>query len=126
MHMIAKQNSPHSCRVSPRAADRLWQATLRRDHRADGTFVFAVRSTHIYCRPSCPARRPLRRNTLFFGTAQESESQGFRPCRRCRPQEQQEAITLVQQATQLLINSTEEAPRLESLAQQLKHNPGKL
>jgi AraC family transcriptional regulator of adaptative response/methylated-DNA-[protein]-cysteine methyltransferase len=126
MHMIAKQNSTGSYRVSPRAADRLWQATLRRDHRADGAFVFAVRSTHIYCRPSCPARRPLRRNTLFFETAQEAESQGFRPCRRCRPQEQQEGITLVQQAAQLLINSTEEAPRLDSLATQLKTSPARL
>jgi AraC family transcriptional regulator, regulatory protein of adaptative response / methylated-DNA-[protein]-cysteine methyltransferase len=129
MHMIATQNSSRSSGVSPHAADRLWQATLRRDRRADGTFVFAVRSTHIYCRPSCPARRPLRQNTLFFGTAQEAESQGFRPCRRCKPQEQQEAIGLVQRAAKLLINSSEvaeEGPRLESLAAQLKTTPAKL
>jgi AraC family transcriptional regulator of adaptative response/methylated-DNA-[protein]-cysteine methyltransferase len=129
MHMIARQNSSRSSGVSPHAAERLWQATLRRDRRADGTFVFAVRSTHIYCRPSCPARRPLRQNTLFFGTAKEAESQGFRPCRRCKPQEQQEAIALVQRAVKLLIQSSEAAeasPRLESLAAQLKATPAKL
>jgi AraC family transcriptional regulator, regulatory protein of adaptative response / methylated-DNA-[protein]-cysteine methyltransferase len=129
MHMNSRQNSLRTAGVSTRSTDRLWQATLRRDHRADGTFVFAVRSTHIYCRPSCPARRPLRQNTLFFGTAQEAESQGFRPCRRCKPQEQQEAIILVQRAAKLLINAseaTEENPRLESLASQLKTTPAKL
>jgi AraC family transcriptional regulator of adaptative response/methylated-DNA-[protein]-cysteine methyltransferase len=130
MHMIvARKNSTRTSGVASHAADRLWQATLRRDHRADGTFVFAVRSTHIYCRPSCPARRPLRQNTLFFGTAQEAESEGFRPCRRCKPQEQQEAIALVQRAAKLLINSSEaaeEGGRLESLAAQLKTTPAKL
>ena len=109
MHMIAKQNSSRPAGVSSHVADRLWQATLQRDRRADGTFVFAVRSTHIYCRPSCPARRPLRQNTLFFDTAKEAESQGFRPCRRCKPQEQQEAIALVQRAAKLLINSSDAA-----------------
>src|SRR5580704_10441001 len=113
----ARKNPPSGSRAASTTADRLWQATLRRDHRADGKFVFAVRSTHIYCRPSCPARRPLRQNTLFFGTAQEAESNGFRPCRRCKPQEQQEAVALVQRAAELLIGSNEvaeEGARLES------------
>src|SRR5260370_14541410 len=60
---------------------------MTRDARADGTFVLAVRSTHIYCRPSCPARRPLRRNVIFFHTGAEAEKEGFRPCLRCRPNE---------------------------------------
>src|SRR5260370_37133194 len=60
---------------------------MTRDARADGTFVLAVRSTHIYCRPSCPARRPLRRNVVFFHTGAEAEKEGFRPCLRCRPNE---------------------------------------
>jgi len=68
--------------IPPRAAARYWRATLSRDARADGTFVLAVRSTHIYCRPSCPARRPLRRNVVFFRTREEAEQHGFRPCRR--------------------------------------------
>jgi AraC family transcriptional regulator of adaptative response/methylated-DNA-[protein]-cysteine methyltransferase len=125
----ARKNSQNGLRAASTSADHLWQATLRRDHRADGTFVFAVRSTHIYCRPSCPARRPLRQNTLFFGSAQEAESKGFRPCRRCKPQEQQEAIEMVQRAAKLLINSNEfaeDGARLEALAAQLKTTPAKL
>src|SRR5277367_732939 len=124
LSIATSQNS-----ISGKAAARYWQATLQRDRRADGAFVFAVRSTHIYCRPSCPARRPLRQNTLFFSTAQEAESQGFRPCRRCKPHEQQEAIALVQRAAKLLIDSSEaaeEGPRLELLASELKTTPAKL
>src|SRR5439155_5154693 len=59
--------------ISAHAAARYWRATLARDSRADGSFVLAVRSTHIYCRPSCPARRPLRRNVTFFRTREEAE-----------------------------------------------------
>src|SRR5260370_8138872 len=73
--------------ISAHAAARYWQATLARDSRADGSFMLAVRSTHIYCRPSCPARRPLRRNVTFFRTREEAEKQGYRPCLRCRPNE---------------------------------------
>jgi AraC family transcriptional regulator of adaptative response/methylated-DNA-[protein]-cysteine methyltransferase len=58
-----------------------------RDPRFDGAFVFGVRSTGIYCRPSCPARRPRRRNVLFFPVAEAAEGAGFRSCRRCRPRE---------------------------------------
>jgi methylphosphotriester-DNA--protein-cysteine methyltransferase len=59
--------------IPPHAAERYWRATMSRDARADGTFVLAVRSTNIYCRPSCPARRPLRRNVVFFRTGVEAE-----------------------------------------------------
>ncbi len=63
-----------------------WEAVLARDVRADGTFVFAVRSTGVYCRPSCPARRPRRDNVIFFSSPKTAEREGFRPCRRCRPE----------------------------------------
>ncbi|MFI5362079.1 MAG: bifunctional transcriptional activator/DNA repair enzyme AdaA [Elusimicrobiota bacterium] len=62
-----------------------WKAMLARDGRADGKFVFAVKTTGIYCRPSCPARRPLRENVSFFKTPSEAEDAGFRECLRCRP-----------------------------------------
>ena len=62
-----------------------WQAVLRRDPRADGLFCYGVSSTGIYCRPTCPARRPARRNVRFFATPEEAEEAGFRPCRRCTP-----------------------------------------
>lgn len=64
---------------------RAWQAVVQRDRRRDGDFVYAVASTGIYCRPSCPSRRPARRRVAFFGSPQAAEAAGFRACRRCRP-----------------------------------------
>jgi AraC family transcriptional regulator of adaptative response/methylated-DNA-[protein]-cysteine methyltransferase len=64
---------------------RRWQAVLDRDSSYDGKFVFAVDSTRIYCRPSCPARRPLRENVTFFGRPESAEEAGFRACLRCGP-----------------------------------------
>ena len=106
--------------------EAFWQATLHRDAHADGSFVFAVRSTRIYCRPSCPARRPLRRNTLFFRTTAEAENHGYRPCRRCRPQEQDRSASLIQRAAALLAESHEEALRLGPLAARLQTSPARL
>ncbi len=64
-----------------------WQAVQARDNRFDGVFVYGVRSTGIYCRPSCAARRPRRDQVTFFQMAKAAEIGGFRPCRRCRPEE---------------------------------------
>lgn len=63
----------------------LWQAVITRDGRYDGKFVYAVLTTGIYCRPSCPARHPHRRNTLIFAHAQDAEQEGFIACHRCFP-----------------------------------------
>src|SRR6266542_4095611 len=63
----------------------LWNAVLSRDASRDGSFVFAVRSTGIYCRPSCPARRPRREQVRFFQLPEAAEEAGFRACRRCHP-----------------------------------------
>src|SRR5579863_7210315 len=62
-----------------------WQAVQARDRSADGAFVYAVRSTGIYCRPSCPARKPRREQVVFFHLPEAAEQKGFRECRRCRP-----------------------------------------
>ena len=62
-----------------------WRAVLARDAREDGVFVYAVRSTGVYCRPSCPSRRPRRDRVVFFGSAQAVQQAGFRACKRCRP-----------------------------------------
>src|ERR1700681_2467116 len=64
-----------------------WSAVQRRDHAADGTFVYAVRTTGVYCRPSCAARLPRRENVTFHATCADAERAGFRPCKRCRPNE---------------------------------------
>lgn len=66
--------------------DARWGAVLSRDPERDGAFVYAVRSTGIYCRPSCPSRRPRPDRVRFFATAWEAERAGFRACRRCRPE----------------------------------------
>jgi len=65
--------------------DRRWDAVLGRDSGHDGDFVFAVLTTGIYCRPSCPARRPQRKNVAFFERPEHAEKAGFRECLRCRP-----------------------------------------
>jgi len=64
-----------------------WAALCARDARYDGTFVYTVRTTGIYCRPSCWSRLPRVENVAFFHTAAEAEKAGFRPCKRCRPAE---------------------------------------
>lgn len=112
--------------ISPRTAEKYWRATVARDRRADGDFVIAVRSTHIYCRPSCPARRPFRRNVTFFRTREEAEQQGYRACLRCRPNEIAAASALVAEAAKYLAQSTEETLRLWQIAMELKTNAATL
>ena len=68
------------------SAEVAWTALLRRDRQYDGRFVYAAVTTGIYCRPSCPARIPYRRNTLIFWTVPEAERRGYVPCLRCHPQ----------------------------------------
>lgn len=68
-----------------RVGDACWKAVRSRDRRADGRFVYAVCSTGIYCRPSCPSRKPRREQVLFFKLPETAEQKGFRPCRRCLP-----------------------------------------
>src|SRR5438034_9294841 len=98
--------------------DACWKADRRRDRAADGTFVYSVRTTGVYCRPSCAARLPRRENVAFHQTCTDAERAGFRPCKRCRPN----ASTLaevhagaVARACRL-IEEAEEAPSLEALA----------
>ncbi|HTW93485.1 MAG TPA: Ada metal-binding domain-containing protein [Tepidisphaeraceae bacterium] len=69
--------------ISPGKTD--WNAILKRDRRFDGKFVYAALTTGIYCRPSCPARHPLRQNTLVFATPADAEREGFTACLRCHP-----------------------------------------
>ncbi|UEM23684.1 hypothetical protein JL100_013400 [Skermanella mucosa] len=66
-------------------ADPRWTKLLARDKSADGAFVYAVRTTGVFCRPSCPARLPKRENIEFFANGAEAEAAGYRACLRCRP-----------------------------------------
>ena len=72
--------------TTSRTDEARWRAALVRDARADGEFVIAVRTTGVYCRPSCPAKRPKRENVRFYKTPAEAERAGFRACKRCKPQ----------------------------------------
>ena len=76
---------PKTAEVAVQLSDRRWQAVLDRDRSLDGTFVFGVSSTGIFCRPSCPAKRPRRQNVSFFEHSLEAEQAGYRACLRCRP-----------------------------------------
>lgn len=99
--------------------DAHWRAIERRDRAADGTFVYSVRTTGVYCRPSCAARLPRRENVAFHATCADAERAGFRPCKRCRPNEpalaDQHAAAVARACR--LIEEAEEAPGLAALAQ---------
>jgi AraC family transcriptional regulator, regulatory protein of adaptative response / DNA-3-methyladenine glycosylase II len=78
---------PPSAVQAPMTIDfeHAYRAVTERDGTQDGRFVTAVRTTGVYCRPSCPARTPLARNVTFFATADEARAAGYRACRRCHP-----------------------------------------
>jgi AraC family transcriptional regulator of adaptative response/methylated-DNA-[protein]-cysteine methyltransferase len=93
-----------------------WRIVLARDRRYDGAFVYAVRSTGIYCRPSCASRRPRRGQVSFFPIPEAAEREGFRACRRCRPGDapgNDPAIALVREACRALDAPDAERPKLD-------------
>lgn len=102
-----------------------WAAINERDRRFDGAFVFAVETTGIYCRPSCPARRPHRENVEFFRSPQQAEASGYRACRRCRPQHPDgtPAEQAVEAARAYLDAHLDEQISLETLAEEVGMSP---
>src|SRR6185312_14082166 len=104
-----------------------WQSVLARDSRFDGAFVYAVRSTGIYCRPSCPSRRPNRDRVEFFADPSTAERAGFRACQRCRPETNEaDPATAKVIAACKLIESAEEQPSLSDLASSVSLSPAHL
>ncbi|MGH7121939.1 MAG: bifunctional DNA-binding transcriptional regulator/O6-methylguanine-DNA methyltransferase Ada [Acetobacteraceae bacterium] len=96
-----------------------WEALRARDRRADGSFVCAVRTTGVYCRPSCRSRPARPENVRFFATAAEASAAGFRPCKRCRPDEPGQGGSRAERAIAQackLIASSDEVPSLDALA----------
>lgn len=98
--------------------DERWEAVVRRDRTADGKFYYSVRTTGVYCRPSCAARLARRENVRFHATCADAEQAGFRPCKRCRPNEaplaERQAATVA--AACRAIEEAEQLPSLEELA----------
>jgi AraC family transcriptional regulator of adaptative response/methylated-DNA-[protein]-cysteine methyltransferase len=106
----------------PDNRDEFWNAVLSKDRAFDGQFVFAVSSTGIYCRPSCPSRRPKRQNVSFFPLPAAAASAGFRACLRCHPDDVpaiDPQLAMVQQVCSLIESSNGEPVTLESLSEQV-------
>ncbi|MDE0333288.1 MAG: bifunctional DNA-binding transcriptional regulator/O6-methylguanine-DNA methyltransferase Ada [Nitrospinae bacterium] len=96
-----------------------WEAILNRDEKSDGRFVYAVRSTGIYCRPSCASRKPRKNNVLIFEFPEMAESRGFRPCLRCAPQDAgyDPRLEKVRKAVRYIEEHADENPTLAELGQ---------
>lgn len=114
-------NSGQEMKRAPRSYDDedRWAAVVRRERNADRAFYYIVVTTGVYCRPGCPARLPRRENVRFCATREDAERAGFRPCKRCRPNEpglDEQYAAAVAKAC-LLIDTAEDAPNLEALAE---------
>ena len=104
--------------------DWRWTAVLDRDAAADGRFVYAVASTRIYCRPTCPSRRPHRRHVRFFATPAAAEAEGYRACRRCRPAESEpDTVRQVREARRYLDEHLDETVTLDRLGRAVGLSP---
>src|SRR5471032_336989 len=102
-----------------------WAAVMRRDPRADGKFYYSVRTTGVYCRPSCPSRHARRENVAFHESCAAAEQAGFRPCKRCRPNEAALAVkhaAAVAKACRV-IETADVLPDLASLAKTAGMSP---
>jgi len=113
MATMVAETTTSSTRISDAEA---WRAVVARDARHDGRFVYAVRSTRIYCRPSCPSRRPLRENVSFFTTPDDAEDAGFRACLRCSPRAESAGGEAIERAVQYLDANPDRAVSLSELA----------
>jgi AraC family transcriptional regulator of adaptative response/methylated-DNA-[protein]-cysteine methyltransferase len=102
--------------------DSAWAAFMRRDRSWDGRLIGAVKTTGIYCKPSCPAKRPKRENVEFFASGEEARAAGFRPCLRCKPDELGRDREAVANAVKL-IESAEKTPTLDQLASAVGYAP---
>jgi len=99
-------------------SDPRWAAVVARDPKADGKFFYSVKTTGVYCRPSCAARTARPENVAFHLTAADAEHAGFRPCKRCKPDQpslaEQHAVKIAELCR--LIENTEQVPNLNDLA----------
>jgi AraC family transcriptional regulator of adaptative response/methylated-DNA-[protein]-cysteine methyltransferase len=107
--------------------DLYWQSVLAKDARFVGIFVYGVRSTGIYCKPTCPSRRPGREQVEFFPSCEAAEAEGFRACLRCQPRVVDAArdprIEMVLRVCRLIEEQMDTAPSLEGLGRELNVSP---
>jgi len=119
---IEERRAETMTKVARLDADTAWAAFMRRDRSWDGRVIGAVKTTGIYCKPSCPARRPKRDNVEFFTTGDEARAAGYRACLRCKPDEvgrDREAVA----AAVKLIEQSEDVPNLAQLATAVGYAP---
>lgn len=105
-------------RAAATVGDPRWASVVSHDVQADGRFLYSVRTTGVYCRPSCPARLPRPENVAFHGSTVEAEQAGFRPCKRCKPDQPSLATRNAAMVAQLCrhIENADEPPSLAELA----------
>ncbi len=103
--------------------DKMYAAAIQRDSSFDERFVYAVITTGVYCRPSCSARPPLRKNMRFFDGPTEAAKAGFRPCKRCRPDDPHYNVTRLIQLARYIIDHAEEKLLLSDLAERQGLSP---
>ncbi|AXK38680.1 bifunctional DNA-binding transcriptional regulator/O6-methylguanine-DNA methyltransferase Ada [Crenobacter cavernae] len=106
-------------------SDPRWAAVVARDPKADGTFYYSVKSTGVYCRPSCAARLARPENVRFHATRADAERAGFRPCKRCKPDQPSLAEQYAAKVTEAcrIIEASESAPTLDALARRVGVSP---
>jgi len=118
MGFMAKTNTKSSATARFAGDADRWQAVVHRDPAADGAFWYSVRTTGVYCRPSCASRPARRENVAFHATQQDAQRAGFRPCKRCKPDQPalgERNAAAVAKACRLIENA-EEPPALAELA----------
>src|SRR5205085_7004479 len=106
-------------------AEQCWAAVIAHDARQDGRFFYSVKTTGVYCRPGCASRRPRRENVAFYETTAAAEAAGFRPCKRCRPNEGSPAerhLAAIERACDL-IRRSDTLPSLAELAAAARISP---
>ena len=111
--------------AQPTESDKRWDAVVNRDAAFDGKFVYSVATTGVYCRPSCPSRLAKPVNVAFHDSCEDAERAGFRPCKRCRPNEPARAVrhaALIAEACRL-IEASEELPALSAIAKSAGMSP---
>jgi len=128
---ITMTNTPHPQHTVPKPKlkssavpslfpGKAWQQVLERDTRADGQFFYAVKSTKVYCKPSCPSRRPTRKNVTFFPTAAAAEEAGYRACMRCEPDRVSDKpdpqAAVIERVSEYLKEHADERTKLTDLA----------
>ncbi len=121
---ISQQSGNWKSRLAEEAA--LWRAALERNADFDGVFVFGVRSTGIYCRPSCPSRRAARKHVVFFALPEDAEAAGFRACRRCRPRDARSRnprVELVHRVCRAIDSSPDVTHSLRALSARIGVSP---